>query len=39
MADDIAGLIRYLGIAQADVMGYSIGGEVPCALLFSILTW
>jgi pimeloyl-ACP methyl ester carboxylesterase len=28
MADDIAGLIRYLGIAQADVMGYSIGGEV-----------
>lgn len=28
MADDIAGLIRYLRIAQADVMGYSIGGEV-----------
>lgn len=28
MADDIAGLCRYLKIAPADVMGYSIGGEV-----------
>ena len=28
MADDIAGLIRYLKIPSADVMGYSIGGEV-----------
>jgi pimeloyl-ACP methyl ester carboxylesterase len=28
MADDVAGLIRYLKIEQADVMGYSIGGEV-----------
>jgi pimeloyl-ACP methyl ester carboxylesterase len=28
MADDIAGLIRYLRIAAADVMGYSVGGEV-----------
>ena len=28
MADDIAGLIQHLGITQADVMGYSIGGEV-----------
>lgn len=28
MADDIAGLIRYLKIAPADVMGYSVGGEV-----------
>jgi pimeloyl-ACP methyl ester carboxylesterase len=26
MADDIAALIRHLGIAQADVMGYSLGG-------------
>ncbi len=28
MADDIAALIRYLKIAPADVMGYSVGGEV-----------
>src|SRR5712671_502235 len=28
MADDIAELIRYLGIPAADVMGYSVGGEV-----------
>ena len=28
MADDIAGLIRYLGIEKADVMGYSVGGGV-----------
>jgi esterase/lipase len=28
MADDIAGLIRYLKIGPADVMGYSVGGEV-----------
>lgn len=28
MADDVAGLIRYLRIERADVMGYSIGGEV-----------
>jgi len=26
MADDIAALIRHLGFAQADVMGYSFGG-------------
>ena len=26
MGDDIAGLIRHLGFAQADVMGYSMGG-------------
>jgi pimeloyl-ACP methyl ester carboxylesterase len=26
MADDIAALLRHLGIAQADVMGYSLGG-------------
>ena len=26
MADDIAALIRHLGLAQADVMGYSLGG-------------
>jgi pimeloyl-ACP methyl ester carboxylesterase len=28
MADDIAGLMKYLGIAKADVMGYSLGGGV-----------
>jgi pimeloyl-ACP methyl ester carboxylesterase len=28
MADDIAALIKYLGISHADVMGYSLGGEV-----------
>src|SRR5436309_3492872 len=28
MADDIAALIRRLGIARADVMGYSLGGGV-----------
>ncbi len=28
MADDIAGLMRYLGLKKADVMGYSLGGGV-----------
>ena len=28
MADDIAALIQYLGLKQADVMGYSLGGAV-----------
>jgi pimeloyl-ACP methyl ester carboxylesterase len=28
MADDVAGLITYLGFKQADVMGYSLGGGV-----------
>jgi len=28
MADDIAGLAKYLGITNADVMGYSLGGGV-----------
>ena len=28
MADDVAGLIRYLKMEKADVMGYSVGGEV-----------
>ena len=28
MADDIAGLMKHLGIARADVMGYSIGAGV-----------
>jgi pimeloyl-ACP methyl ester carboxylesterase len=28
MADDIAALLKHLGIAKADVMGYSLGGGV-----------
>ena len=28
MADDVAALIRYLKFEKADVMGYSVGGEV-----------
>ena len=28
MADDIAALIKYLGLERADVMGYSLGGYV-----------
>ncbi|PYQ07552.1 MAG: alpha/beta hydrolase, partial [Acidobacteria bacterium] len=28
MADDVAGLMKHLGIGKADVMGYSLGGEV-----------
>lgn len=28
MADDVAALTKYLGIQQADVMGYSLGGGV-----------
>jgi len=28
MADDIAGLIRHLGLGKADVMGFSLGGGV-----------
>jgi len=28
MADDVAALIEHLGLAQADVMGYSLGGAV-----------
>ncbi len=28
MADDIAGLIRYLGLVRTDIMGYSLGGGV-----------
>jgi pimeloyl-ACP methyl ester carboxylesterase len=28
MADDVAGVIRYLGFEKADLMGYSLGGGV-----------
>ncbi len=28
MADDVAALLGYLGLGSADVMGYSLGGEV-----------
>jgi pimeloyl-ACP methyl ester carboxylesterase len=32
MSDDVAGLIRHLGLAQADVMGYSLGGATALRL-------
>ena len=32
MADDVAALIRHLGIGQADVFGYSMGGGVALQL-------
>jgi len=32
MGDDVAGLIRHLGLAQADVMGYSLGGATALRL-------
>ncbi len=32
MADDIAGLITHLGLRQADVMGYSLGGGTALRL-------
>jgi pimeloyl-ACP methyl ester carboxylesterase len=28
MADDVAALVKYLGVGKADVMGYSLGGGV-----------
>jgi pimeloyl-ACP methyl ester carboxylesterase len=34
MADDIAGLMKYLGIEKADVMGYSLGGGVALQTTF-----
>lgn len=33
MADDIAALMKFLGIEQADVMGYSLGGGVALRTL------
>jgi pimeloyl-ACP methyl ester carboxylesterase len=32
LADDAAGLLKYLGIDHADVLGYSLGGTVGLAL-------
>jgi 3-oxoadipate enol-lactonase len=32
MADDVAGLFGVLGIAQADVVGYSMGGKIALSL-------
>lgn len=34
MADDIAGLLKYLGIEKTDVMGYSLGGGVALQTAF-----
>lgn len=34
MADDIAGLMKYLGIEKADVMGYSLGAAVALQTAF-----
>src|SRR5690348_12150203 len=34
MADDVAALIRHLGIEQADVLGLSLGGGVAQQLTF-----
>jgi pimeloyl-ACP methyl ester carboxylesterase len=34
MADDIAGLIEHLGLARADVLGYSLGGAVALQTAF-----
>lgn len=34
MADDIAGLLRQIGVRQADVVGYSLGGGVAQQLTF-----
>src|SRR5690242_5142781 len=32
LADDVAGLLGHLGVAQADVLGFSLGGEVALQL-------
>lgn len=32
LADDVAGLIAHLGLGRADVLGYSLGGEVAFRL-------
>jgi pimeloyl-ACP methyl ester carboxylesterase len=34
LADDVAGLLRHLGHAQADVMGYSLGGAIALHTAF-----
>ena len=34
MADDVAGLMKYLGLEKADVMGYSMGGAVALQTAF-----
>src|SRR5690349_12293032 len=34
MADDVAALIQHLGFAQADVMGYSMGGDTALQVAF-----
>ena len=39
MADDIAGLMKYLRIQRADVMGYSLGGGVALRLPSGTPSW
>lgn len=34
LAEDVAGLMRYVNIDRADVMGYSLGAEVALQLVF-----
>ena len=40
LADDVAGLIQFLGLGKVDVMGYSVGGEVALRMpaLFTVLS-
>ncbi len=37
MADDIAALMKYLGIEKADVLGYSLGGGVALRTTIQLL--
>jgi hypothetical protein len=39
LGDDVAGLIRHLGLAQADVMGTPSAPRPPCEPRSSIRTW
>jgi len=39
LADDTAALLRFLGIDQADVFGYSMGAPRPCRWRSGIRRW